>query len=187
MSPSKILPILSLLVRAEYWGDSANAVPALISRSQNTDALFTPFQLPIQSTELQGQLWGKLTPFQSGPKHFSSDWKQKNYYKRFSKYQITWSLCCDGLYRCLWLLIYFFSEKNWAQRVPVLVFLISVRGNNCYTYRARLFLWIKHTLKTEKRETENRMLTVFSKSVQAMYDEELRHKFSFKIVLNLNF
>lgn len=91
MFPPKILPTPSLSVRAECWGDSADIVRALISRSQSTGVSSTPFQLPMQSTKLLGRLWGKLTPFQ--PKHFSIDLKQKTIIVRFSKYQITWGIC----------------------------------------------------------------------------------------------
>lgn len=94
---------------------------------------------------------------------------------------------CDGLYKYFWLPIYLFSEKKSSQRVLVLVFLIAVGGNNCYTYRPRLFLWIKYTLNTEKTEIENWMMTDFFKSVQIMYDEELWWKFRFKMVLDGNF
>jgi len=43
VSPPKILPTLSLLVRRESWRDSLDAVQALLSSSQNTGVLSTPF------------------------------------------------------------------------------------------------------------------------------------------------
>jgi len=43
MSPPKILPNPSLLVRGECWRNSLDAVRALLSSSQNAGALSTPF------------------------------------------------------------------------------------------------------------------------------------------------
>lgn len=46
----------------ENWTDSLNVVWTLLSRSQNTGVLSTPFSLQTQSTMLSGLLWGKWTP-----------------------------------------------------------------------------------------------------------------------------
>ena len=43
VSPPKILPTPSLLVRGECWRDSLDAVGALLSSSQNTGVLSTLF------------------------------------------------------------------------------------------------------------------------------------------------
>lgn len=63
--PPRILPIFSALM-----GRMLNAVPALLSSSNNTAVLCTAFQLPVQSTVLWGLPGGKLTPSQPFPRHW---------------------------------------------------------------------------------------------------------------------
>lgn len=71
MSPPKILPTPALLVRGRWWSDSADAVPALLSSSQNAGVLWAPLQLPMHSTAL-GAAGGKMNAISAGP---NNKWK----------------------------------------------------------------------------------------------------------------
>lgn len=66
--PPQILPIPSLLVRGNLWRDSPDAVPALLSRGQNTlcEKHLSRHQW---GTALWGLQWGKWIPSQPDPIH----------------------------------------------------------------------------------------------------------------------